>query len=166
MSKDIDSILEKSKRRRKVYAMYVQGYSQAEIAEKEEIHRNTVSKDIKFMKEEAKKLTTEDAVKERLDGTIRELDYIVERAWQDYNGTEVKSVRVQIINLIVRVKREIVDILQSTGIMPKAAAKMDLSAEVKRIGQMTESELEGELILLNKELGVDEQDPFSRGKMN
>lgn len=132
-------------RRQKVYNMKMKGYTITEIAEKLKVHRNTISKDLKYMTEEAKGAVSEELSQERLGNVIREMEEVAYKAWKDYERYESPQPRTNCLNLILKVKLAIIDVLQSTGAMPKAADKLDLSAEVKRIDDMTESELKAEL---------------------
>ncbi len=129
-------------RRAKVVHYQRAGMNVGQIAKALGVHRNTVSKDLKEIRQEHRTRATEIEAYDELGQHIAFLENVANEAMVDYSAAEAgSSARATFLNTAMKARKAIVDLQTETGLLPKVNPAM-ARAEVQAVAKMSDSELE------------------------
>lgn len=161
-----NSKLEIEHRRKRVRQMLEAGASVQAIAAVLKVHRNTIAKDkAAIIAENKERVQTADAQTE-IGSHLSFLDNIEQKAMADYMGGDAKAAaKAQFLQIALRARSMKIDIQQSTGMLPKAADKVEIEQLYKtESGADIRNMSEGELHKLLDEMMFEMHSRAKKGK--
>lgn len=153
-------------RRKRVKRLIAQGANPTEMAERLDVSRSTIYRDIDSVKDEISELE-EGEINEFLMRLKANFETVNSELWQMAYNTEQENIRLGSFKQIVKTNAEMVDVLQKTGILDKAAEELRVSGEagIQFVVQEFPSEVEGQTIdaesvaEIEDELGLEVTEP-------
>lgn len=116
-------------RREKVKKMLCQKGTTKEIAEQLGVHRRTIESDRRAIKKELLQKSRDDCFENVLTDFLLSYDDIYQKAYKMYSETKNDNVRLGSLKLMAEQERAKIPIMQSLGVIEKAADKVVISKE-------------------------------------
>ena len=141
-------------RRLIVHALTEIGWTQAKIAERLEVHINTVNRDVQTNREAAVSAVQNEDPNVRLGQTLQTLDRIRQRAMTQAETTRDGRLKVSSLNTALRATMARAELMMESGLIPRAAKKLNLGVIAKRTEEDLKRTKEDKIARL-RELGLD-----------
>jgi len=134
-------------RREKVWDLTIRGLGPSAIADVLAVHRNTVSSDIKHLREEAGKKISELDVLQSIGVVCKKLDMLTHMAMMDYQDCKEKEhlAKNAFLHRMQALIKDKVNLLVRTGIYPHAGIKFSGQITMEEKLPFTDRFGEGEI---------------------
>lgn len=156
----------RDERRARVYDLTLSGMSLVSIATMLQVHRNTVAADLKMMRKEGARRVKLSDPNAELGEQIRFYEEISRKAMSDYALSDEKSqMRAGYLNTALRCRELIMKLMMDSGMVPKAADKVQMEGlyvvQGRDIRLMGAHELEDMIAQLLAKLGDKPAEPIA-----
>jgi glycyl-tRNA synthetase beta subunit len=138
-------------RRNIVLQMLSEGHHQSHISRVLKVHRSTISIDVQYLREEARKQMHE-FITERLPMAVAKsctaLDSITSTAWDLARNTDDDRIRLQALTLIKETEKDKIDIVSNVNIVDQIVSEQEKQQQqqndsvLQLVGELKEEEAE------------------------
>ena len=111
-------------RRAKVWEMIVRGVNQQAISAALNVHRNTVSNDVKELRKQHRQVVKDADVHDEIGDTVAKYDEIFKYAMIEYSTADKETHKAQFLDKAMSALQKKVSLLVETGVLPKAAQEI------------------------------------------
>ncbi len=114
------------KRRKEIWNLFLQGFTQEQIAEKFKVSIKTISRDFKELKKESvqwMEALPKGEIQTYYRSIFETLERIIQELWKMYDDTEDNKLKITILNSIAQKRKHLVDVM-NPKIMLELRAKI------------------------------------------
>lgn len=113
-----------AQRRATVWEMLVRGIPQVVIAKTLNVHRNTITNDVRELRKQHREDVKDTDVHETLGDAVAKFDEIFKYAMQEYSTAEKPREKSQFLEKAIAAMDKKARLLVETGVLPKAAQEI------------------------------------------